>query len=221
MTWRGKYCVDARLPFGLRSTPKIFNAVADALEWCYRWEGVSHLDHYLDDLFTMGPPSSNICRLSMSRQQGWESLWQRRRPRAPLHPLCSWAFRSIRWMGTLSLPHEKLDRIQRKLQSWSQRKWCRRRELESLIGLLHHAARVVRPGRSFLHRLISLLCGERLNDHFIRLIKEAFADVYWWLTFMKLWNGISIFSTGGPTIQLVSDASGSWGCGAFSGHEWF
>ena len=38
---------------------------------------------------------------------------------------------------------------------------------------------------------------------------------------MKLWNGISIFSTWGPTIQLASDASGSRGCGAFSGHEWF
>ena len=72
-----------------------------------------------------------------------------------------------------------------------------------------------------LHCLISLLRGRCQSNHFIRLNKKACVDVYWWLTFMKLWNGISIFSTGGPTIQLVSDASGSWGCGAFSGHEWF
>ena len=27
--------IDTRLLFGLRSAPKIFTAVADALEWCY------------------------------------------------------------------------------------------------------------------------------------------------------------------------------------------
>ena len=32
MEWRGDVFVDAALPFGLRSAPKIFNAVADALE---------------------------------------------------------------------------------------------------------------------------------------------------------------------------------------------
>ena len=33
MQWRGDLYADATLPFGLRSAPKIFNAVADALEW--------------------------------------------------------------------------------------------------------------------------------------------------------------------------------------------
>ena len=65
ITWWGKYYVDARLPFGLWSAPKILNAVADALEWCYQWEGVSHLDHYLDDFITMGPPASNVCMESL------------------------------------------------------------------------------------------------------------------------------------------------------------
>ena len=31
--WQGKTFVDTCLPFGLRSAPKLFNAVADALEW--------------------------------------------------------------------------------------------------------------------------------------------------------------------------------------------
>ena len=37
--WRGSVFSDAMLPFGLRSAPKIFNAVADALEWCLRQRG--------------------------------------------------------------------------------------------------------------------------------------------------------------------------------------
>ena len=33
MCWNGEVFVDAALPFGLRSAPKIFNAIADAVEW--------------------------------------------------------------------------------------------------------------------------------------------------------------------------------------------
>ena len=49
MVWEGALFVDAALPFGLRSTPKIFTALADALEWLARQEGVESLMHYLDD----------------------------------------------------------------------------------------------------------------------------------------------------------------------------
>ena len=48
--WQDQLYVDSRLPFGLRSAPKIFNAVADALEWCFRYEGVGNVDHYLETL---------------------------------------------------------------------------------------------------------------------------------------------------------------------------
>ena len=34
--WKGEVFCDTMLPFGLRSAPKIFNAVADALEWCFK-----------------------------------------------------------------------------------------------------------------------------------------------------------------------------------------
>jgi hypothetical protein len=49
MQWKDGVYVDAALPFGLRSAPKIFNALADAVEWIGREHGVSHLWHYLDD----------------------------------------------------------------------------------------------------------------------------------------------------------------------------
>jgi hypothetical protein len=37
------------LPIGLRSAPKIFNAVADAAEWILKEADVSVVFHYLDD----------------------------------------------------------------------------------------------------------------------------------------------------------------------------
>ena len=59
--WQGSAYMDGMLPFGLRSAPKIFTAVADALEWILRRQGVVHVDHYLDDFIIYGPPGSDQC----------------------------------------------------------------------------------------------------------------------------------------------------------------
>ena len=52
--------MDGMLPFGLRSAPKLFTAVADALEWCIHKRGVESIFHYLDDFIVMAPPGSVI-----------------------------------------------------------------------------------------------------------------------------------------------------------------
>ena len=60
-------------------------------------------------------------------------------------------------VGQLRLPGDKLKRKRALLQQWRARRTCTRKELESLIGLLNHACKVVRSGRSFLRRMIDLL----------------------------------------------------------------
>ena len=49
MKWKGAVCLDAALPFGLRSATKIFSAVADALLWIMHDRGLTSGIHYLDD----------------------------------------------------------------------------------------------------------------------------------------------------------------------------
>ena len=66
MLWNGNLYIDAMLPFGLRSVPKIFTALADALEWCIAQKGVEHIFHYLDDFLVMGPPRSSLCQEYLS-----------------------------------------------------------------------------------------------------------------------------------------------------------
>lgn len=60
IAWEGDTFVDARLPFGLRSAPKIFNAIADAAQWILTHRGVSLLVHYLDDYAFVGPSASSV-----------------------------------------------------------------------------------------------------------------------------------------------------------------
>ena len=63
--WKGDKFCDGALPFGLQSARKIFNAVADALEWCARQRGASLVDHYLDDYIVLGSPASSQCQADL------------------------------------------------------------------------------------------------------------------------------------------------------------
>ena len=65
MSWDGKVYVDKTLPFGLRSAPVIFSAVANALGWIMSKNGVTILFNYLDDFLTLGEPGSDECQLNL------------------------------------------------------------------------------------------------------------------------------------------------------------
>ena len=124
-----------------------------------------------------------------------------------------------------SLPPDKVDRTLRLLQSWSRKSTCTRRELESLIGSLHHACWVIVPGRTFLRRMIDLLCCFRNRNHPIRLNIEFRRDLQWWLSFFQEWNGMSFFLSPSvsplPDLVVSSDVSGTCGFGALWRREWF
>ena len=67
MQWRRQVFVDACLPFGLRSTPLIFTAVADGLEWIVKQQGVRFIYHYLDDYIILGAPGDLECHSSIHK----------------------------------------------------------------------------------------------------------------------------------------------------------
>ena len=63
----------------------------------------------------------------------------------------------------------------------------------------------------------------RVRLHPIHLNRAFRSDLMWWRTFVEDWNGISFLP---PPIhlsqlQMASDASGSWGCGAWHSCNWF
>ena len=55
--WRGNTYIYRALPFGLRSAPKIFNAVADFIAWVLACQGVNCQLHYLDDFLLIAAPN--------------------------------------------------------------------------------------------------------------------------------------------------------------------
>lgn len=65
MQWNDRLYVDGTLPFGLRSAPKIFSSLADAIEWMAVQEGIEFIFHYLDDFAVLGPPDSLECQRAL------------------------------------------------------------------------------------------------------------------------------------------------------------
>ena len=73
----------------------------------------------------------------------------------------------------------------------------------------------IRPGRVFLRALFALLAVAPKLHHYVRLNAIARGDLQWWDYFLQIWNGTSLFPLGPPTLSVFSDASGSFGGGAF------
>ena len=123
------------------------------------------------------------------------------------------------------LPEDKLLALRELIPSWIPRRWCKKRELESLIGHLHHTAKVVWPGRAFLRRIIDLLCCFCNKDHPVRINQEFRLDLQWWQQFLYSWHGVGFWLYPGMSaatdLEVISDAARGIGFGAYSQGQWF
>ena len=215
MTWDGSLYVDMAPPFGLRSAPKIFTAVADAAEWIVRRRGVKFLIHYLDDYLTIGAPRSNECKESLEillstfgrlgipvaddKLEGPESC------------LKFLGFEVDSQSMVIRLPLAKLTEMQQLIQDWQKKKSATKKELESLVGKLAFASQVVKPGKTFLRRMFELISVLRHGHHHIHLNVEFRSALHWWATFLCSWNGVSIleqYRCQATAVHFSTDASG-------------
>jgi len=86
-----------------------------------------------------------------------------------------------------------------------------------------HALLYVPAGKAFVRQMIALKSTVELPHHHIWLSKDFLSDLtWWWSVFASHWNDIGLISGSHDNeVSLASDTSGSWGCGAWCGTEWF
>ena len=193
MTWDGSLYIDTALPFGLRSAPKIFTAVADAAEWIVRRRGVKFLIHYLDDYLIIGAPHSNECKESLEILLSTFGRLEIPVADDKLEgPEVLIGFEVDSQNMVIRLPLAKLTEMQQLIQDWQKKKSATKKELKSLVGKLAFASQVVKPGKTFLRRMFELISVARHGHHHIRLNVEFRSDLHWWATFLRSWNSVSI-----------------------------
>lgn len=242
----GKFFYERVLPFGLRSSCRLWELFAHALHWmCERLQvDVPHfVVHYVDDfLFAVSPgPGSGEAATELLRQtlvlcQSLGIPMAEGKTEGPTTCLTYLGIEldTLRMQARLS--QSKLDEMRQLIMAWKSRKHASLKELESLAGQLNFAAACVMPGRIYTRRifrqiarlraqLVSKRTGRPLGPRApVKIPQYVHEDIDWWHRCLEQWNGVSLLYeqewTDAPLIELFTDACAT-GFGAFFQGEWF
>ena len=136
--WQSHYYVDLYLPFGLRSSPFVFNQISEALQWILKHNySLGHVLHILDNFF-IAESSKMACLENFSTLlKVFTSLRVPIVAAKTLGPSQVLEFMGIELDSTrmeARLPEDKLARISKLLNSFSARRSARLVDLQSLIS---------------------------------------------------------------------------------------
>ena len=102
------------------------------------------------------------------------------------------------------LPEDKLIRTRTLLSTWSSKRACVLCDLQSLIGSLQFACKVISPGHPFMQCIINLTHNVSKPGQLIYLNRELRKDVVMWQLFLDHWNEVSLFLPPSPNNPLIS-----------------
>ena len=123
------------------------------------------------------------------------------------------------------LPSDKVQKLQSSIADIYKCRSVTLQQLQSVIGLLNFACRVISPGRAFFRRLINLTISISRPGHHIRLNAEARADLAAWHYFISSFNGVTMIINSNwissDAIKLYTDAASTQGFAAVFGSRWF
>ena len=227
--WNGHYYYDKCLPFGCRTSCKIFEEFSTALEWiALNKLGISAMVHILDDFLIL----ENSKERAISKLKAFIDLCERLG--VPLaNEKTELPAQIMDFVGiTLDipkqetrLPEDKLNKCRDLLNKFIHLDRCTLKEMQSLIGVLNFACSVIQPGRAFLRRLINLTMHVSSSQTHIFLTDETKKDMKMWQKFLISFNGKSIFLNetflSSHTLELHTDAAQSLGYAGIYKDRWF
>lgn len=211
-----EYYLDHVLPFGLRSSAKLFNLFADGLEFAMYLHGCTYSVHYLDDYFTCGKNDTEECQKNLEIMIATCDILG-----LPVNPKkISLPSTCIEFLGIiidtdlmeLRISEERFDDVIDELKLWCNKKKGSKRDLLSLLGKLVFLSQIVVPGRIFLRRMYDLSCKVKCLHFMVKLSNPAKNDIIWWLEIARYWNHKSMFMdeewSNSDNLELHTDASG-------------
>jgi hypothetical protein len=205
------YLSDTRMCMGLRAACSIFNRLSDFVVVCAGLEGVDSCVNYLDDfcVVTRSYGENTVAQgkiMGILRRLGFHISFKKVTNPSQLTRFLGIDIDSVAM--SLSLPADKLIKLINKLQMFNGKNKSTKLELDSLAGLLAHASKVVRGGRTFTRRIYDLCGRAKRFHHSIRLNNEFRLDLKWWLEFVRDFNGTAcIIPPVDPVLCTYSDAS--------------
>lgn len=223
-----EYYFDTVLQFGGRSSPKLFDDFALASQYIMLLNGATYTKHYLDDYITMGEAGTDECSTNLQiMMDTCSDLGFSLNPSKVTQPNAVMEYLGIILDTNLMqarISTERLANVLSELNTWCHRTTATKRQILSLIGKLTFVSRVVRPGRTFVRRMISIASSVPHLHHKVHLSDGFHKDVEWWLQFLPQWNGVSMFYQddweSNIDLHIYTDSSDKAAAGYVNG-KWF
>ena len=199
--------IDMRIPFGSRHGSQFFQRTSDAV----------NVINYIDDFLGYGTPSvprkSFDALVDVMTQLGL-TISQNKLVEPTMKAVCLGILVDT-VAGTVAIPPEKLDVVKEMVREWRGKKWCTKRQLQSLLGTLLYVHKCVKPARYFLNRMLTML-RVISNPARVDLDQEFHRDLSWFDKFLPLYNGVSMYNHVKSQSVLELDAcltglGGRWG----------
>ena len=216
--WEGDRWVDSALPFGLRSSPFLFNLFSEAFHWILESIGVRHVHHYLDDFFGLAPRGQSQSTIKVvleaCRILGWQ-ISPNKVAFGPSLPLLGVLIDLDQ--GIASITTERRAILFRDISRILNKGSASRLTLQSMAGSLLFVTRVCPTGRAFLRRLFDAASLHQQGSAFQhwRLPPPCKDELLWWRSTLQTWDGTHLFLQPVHAIEVWTDASGEKG---FGGH---
>ena len=228
-TWESHFYYDRCLPMGCAETCRIFERFSCALQWIVQTRGALAVSHILDDFIFIGPPNSLTCLhdlnkfIVLSEELSIPMKHQKTCQPSTCITVHGIELDTIKWEARL--PGDKVKNMQSATEGIRKCRSISLRQLQSVIGLLNFACKVISPGRAFLRRLINLTIGISKPSHHVRLNSEARADLAAWHCFLSSYNDVTMLINSklisSESIKLYTDAASTQGFAAVFGSQWF
>ena len=201
------YFIDQSVPFGYRHGSIFFEKVTDSIRYIMKKHGFNNLFNYVDDLIYCDLPSKIYPAykflLQLLPKLGLDINKKKLVP--PTTSMICLGIMVNSETRTMSVPHEKLQSIAAMCHEWQNKKFCSKRQLQSLLGSLLFISKCVRPARVFLNRMLQFL---RLmgTQKTVTLSPEFFKDLTWFCTFLNQFNGVVYYDLRPIQTELHLDA---------------
>lgn len=216
--WEDKFYQDTCLPFGLCTSPFLFNLFGEAFHWIL----ISYLnwaesEHYLDDFILILEATAATAANLESHETGYKLLTDCLGiPRQEAKDLTGtvipvFGIEIDTNLFEARIPKDKLDKARKATGDTLAKESLTLHEAQSLTGFLSFCAQAVQLGWVFMRKLWDFVssypsgCSQFLKR---RIPSEVRLDLQWWNELLPVYNGIQFFDTQArESIQLYTDAS--------------
>ena len=212
------------LPFGVRSGPGIFAAVAKAIRNVSRIAlDAPLLSNFLDDFFNIDSKENHVANAVslVGFSDVLAILGIEKSPGKTLESANKMVILGLELdlnEQKVKVPEPRMTALKELLQEWTLRQSATKVQLQSLIGVLVFASYGVQWGRAFIRRLIEIMSPLAMQSTTVKLDSEVLSDIQWWIHYSTTseCNGISYLINPTPvhvefwSDSCLSDCAGVW-----------